>query len=458
MEQDRAEALKLELAKLREERSEAARRLRELYGRPGQSTNLRGIDTCEESGRGQPAGVFGRGRGGRGGGAAGGPPGSSQSHRRGFEDDGRGGGPADRSGRRRVGRPTGMADRGEDDGGPPAKRQRGRQSAGWGAEHEQRSASRRGGEHDERHRRLDTIRRPRAEDDPRDGGEDDRKEAAMGGTNRPPAEAIDEGTKKRGRRMLAGLLGTLRQFDREEKKHSDVTAQRRVILEQAEERARETSQRLYARHRGSVTRRRAEEAHGKALLDVKLAEKELELLAHTHRDRVAAFGTYARTREGNNPRVYYKPRTHTEATIAAVERHAAEMDAWRDSQTRLGEGKLTRAREAAAARARELEAAEAAAEDERSSDGEGDRMDDAGEDGGRSAARGDEDVRGGGGEEETRGGGGDIGEDDQEEEGEVLPERVEDRKGRNEDEDLMGDIEDAANPEELEEMLGRPDE
>ena len=60
--------------------------------------------------------------------------------------------------------------------------------------------------------------------------------------------------------------------------------------------------------------------------------------------------------------------------------------------------------------------------------------------------------------EETRGGGGDIGEDDQEEEGEVLPEGVEDRKGRNEDEDLMGDIEDAANPEELEEMLGRPDE
>jgi hypothetical protein len=44
---------------------------------------------------------------------------------------------------------------------------------------------------------------------------------------------VDEGTKKRGRRMFAGLVGVLKQFSRDEKKHSAVTAKRRTIVEQA---------------------------------------------------------------------------------------------------------------------------------------------------------------------------------------------------------------------------------
>ena len=54
---------------------------------------------------------------------------------------------------------------------------------------------------------------------------------------RPPTsqagDAVDEGTKKRGRRMFAGLVGVLKQFSRDEKKHSAVTAKRRTIVEQA---------------------------------------------------------------------------------------------------------------------------------------------------------------------------------------------------------------------------------
>jgi pinin len=274
-----------------------------------------------------------------------------------------------------------------------------------------------------------------------------------GKTDRPTAESVDEFTKKRGRRMFAGLLGTLKQSAREEKKHSAVTAQRRTIVEQAEERARETSEMLYKQAKGASTKKRAREEEAKARLDLRCAEKELELLDCTYEERKENHGDCLRTKEGNNPCVFYKPRSHTEATTASLERAKAELEDWRETQSGSLREKVERLRTIAADKARELEEAEAEAEG-------GDDDDEDGEIGGRGGGgRGEGDVR----MDEEEAGGGGV-EEEEAEEGEVLPAGA--RRGGgggalkkeeddDDDDDIMGDIEEAADPEGLEEMLGK---
>ena len=70
------------------------------------------------------------------------------------------------------------------------------------------------------------------------------------------------------------------------------------------------------------------EEEAKARLDLKCAEKELELLGFTCEERAEMYGECARTKEGNNPRVYYKPKRHTAATTAAAARSRRELEDW----------------------------------------------------------------------------------------------------------------------------------
>ena len=102
-----------------------------------------------------------------------------------------------------------------------------------------------------------------------------------------PGIAKDEGEKRRGRRMLAGLLGTLKRHRDEEKAVAAVTAQRRSVIEQAETKAREVSEKLRQESFASNALRRARDHRRTAEIDLRVAEKELEVKRATRLEKDA---------------------------------------------------------------------------------------------------------------------------------------------------------------------------
>ena len=92
-----------------------------------------------------------------------------------------------------------------------------------------------------------------------------------------PGIAKDEGEKRRWRRMFAGLLGTLKRHRDEEKAVAAVTAQRRSVIEQAETKAREVTDKLRQHDAASGAVQRARDRARTAEIDMKVAEKELEV-------------------------------------------------------------------------------------------------------------------------------------------------------------------------------------
>ena len=265
--------------------------------------------------------------------------------------------------------------------------------------------------------------------------------------SRPDATDADERVKTRGRRMFAGLLGTLRRHREDEKKLSAVTAQRNAIVERVETRAREESEALIRRQRGGHVKRRATAEAARARLDVEMCERELELVPLTAAEREEKLeGGALRTVAENKPRVYYKPKKHTEATERKANEAVEEVRAWKEKQEKYLREKIERIKEALAHKEAMIEEY-AAYDDDDEEEEEGDAMDDAVD---------DAVDRGGDGEEE------------EEEEGEVgrnandAASRRRARGGkeaetttREDDDEEMGEIEEAADPEGLEEVLGK---
>ena len=242
-----------------------------------------------------------------------------------------------------------------------------------------------------------------------------------------PGIAKDEGEKRRGRRMLAGLLGTLKRHRDEEKAVAAVTAQRRSVIEQAETKAREVSEKLRQESFASNALRRARDHRRTAEIDLRVAEKELEVKRAARLEKDAKTRGCARTsKECGRPRVFYRPKAHTKDTEAAVEVTAKEVAEEFDNTIANSEEKVERLERALREATRELEEAEAnAPEGDGNDDDEGNDANDAN---GRAPIDDDD--------------------DDKPEEGEVNGE-VERSDG---DED-MGDLEEGPDPEGLEDML-----
>jgi pinin len=242
-----------------------------------------------------------------------------------------------------------------------------------------------------------------------------------------PGIAKDEGEKRRGRRMLAGLLGTLKRHRDEEKAVAAVTAQRRSVIEQAETKAREVSEKLRQESFASNALRRARDHRRTAEIDLRVAEKELEVKRAARLEKDAKTAGCARTsKECGRPRVFYRPKAHTKDTEAAVEVTAKEVAEEFDKTIANSEEKVERLKRALQEATRELEEAEAnAPEGDGNDDDEGNDANDAN---GRAPIDDDD--------------------DDKPEEGEVNGE-VERSDG---DED-MGDLEEGPDPEGLEDML-----
>ena len=249
-----------------------------------------------------------------------------------------------------------------------------------------------------------------------------------------PGIAKDEGEKRRGRRMLAGLLGTLKRHRDEEKAVAAVTAQRRSVIEQAETKAREVSAKLRQESFASNALRRARDHRRTAEIDLRVAEKELEVKRATRLEKDAKTRGCARTsKECGRPRVFYRPKAHTKDTEAAVEVTAKEVAEEFDKTIANSEEKVERLKRALQEATRELEEAEANAPE------------DAGDD--------DENEGGNEGRNDANGRAPMIDDDAAPEEGEVDASGSDGRGERSDGDEDMGDLEEGPDPEGLEDML-----
>ncbi|CAN7096435.1 unnamed protein product, partial [Brassica rapa subsp. narinosa] len=90
----------------------------------------------------------------------------------------------------------------------------------------------------------------------------------------------DPSLVKRNRRMLGNLLGTLERFRKEDKQLSgtDAYARRSAVLQKAEQKAREESERLRMQERENMTEKRRRDLTLRARVAAKAEQKELELL------------------------------------------------------------------------------------------------------------------------------------------------------------------------------------
>lgn len=249
-----------------------------------------------------------------------------------------------------------------------------------------------------------------------------------------PGIAKDEGEKRRGRRMLAGLLGTLKRHRDEEKAVAAVTAQRRSVIEQAETKAREVSEKLRQESFASNALRRARDHRRTAEIDLRVAEKELEVKRAARLEKDAKTAGCARTsKECGRPRVFYRPKAHTKDTEAAVEVTAKEVAEEFDKTIANSEEKVKRLKRALQEATRELEEAEANAPE------------DAGDD--------DENEGGNEGRNDANGRAPMIDDDAAPEEGEVDASGSDGRGERSDGDEDMGDLEEGPDPEGLEDML-----
>ena len=155
---------------------------------------------------------------------------------------------------------------------------------------------------------------------------------------RPLTDSTDPDTKKRNRRMFAGLLGTLHQFSKDAKKTSAMAAKRRAIIREADERTKAESRMIVLKARTEIEESREREEELRSKLDLKMIVKEIELVEeecaeHKERSKVSI-----RTRE--TPKIFYAPMKHTDATAAMQERGESEADEWRLARlAALGEAK-----------------------------------------------------------------------------------------------------------------------
>jgi pinin len=255
-----------------------------------------------------------------------------------------------------------------------------------------------------------------------------------------PGLAKDEGEKRRGRRMFAGLLGTLKRHRDEEKAVAAVTAQRRSVIEQAETKARKVTDKLRQHDAASGAVQRARDRARTAEIDLKVAEKELEVKLADRVERTARYAGCARTSATcGRPRVFYKPKTHTSDTSAAVETAAKETEEEWNTTVANSEEKVERMRRTSEEATRELEEAEANAPEGASDDD----MD-------ADEARGKETGGETNGEKKKKMSDG----DDREDNREGTPEDGELKDGEKSDGDEdMGDLEEGPDPEGLEDML-----
>ena len=235
--------------------------------------------------------------------------------------------------------------------------------------------------------------------------------------------------------MLAGLLGTLKRHRDEEKAVAAVTAQRRSVIEQAETKAREVSEKIRQESFASNALRRARDHRRTAEIDLRVAEKELEVKRATRLEKDAKTRGCARTsKECGRPRVFYRPKAHTKDTEAAVEVTTKEVAEEFDKTIANSEEKVERLKRALQEATRELEEAEANAPE-----GVADDEENEGRNEGRNDANGRAPM--------------DDDDDAAPEEGEVDASGSDGRGERSDGDEDMGDLEEGPDPEGLEDML-----
>ena len=160
---------------------------------------------------------------------------------------------------------------------------------------------------------------PNDEDDARA----DRKRALV-------TSALDEGARKRSRRMFAGLVGTLRRSaaDEERAAASERGAQRRALVHEA----------------SAKDARRVLES---ALANLERAEKDRDSLAEEHARKSAEQGEARHCRaggRGGRPVVWFAPKIHNDATREAAEKAREEQRARRGDALERAEKLVERLR------------------------------------------------------------------------------------------------------------------
>ena len=165
---------------------------------------------------------------------------------------------------------------------------------------------------------------------------------------------LDEGARKRSRRMFAGLVGTLRRSaaDEERAAASERGAQRRALVHEA-----------FAKDA-----RRALES---ALADLERAEKDRDSLAEEHARKSAEKGEARHCRaggRGGRPVVWFAPKIHNDATREAAERAREEQRARRGDALERAEKLVERLRKKAEDSREAVDTLASAADDARGMD------------------------------------------------------------------------------------------
>jgi len=148
----------------------------------------------------------------------------------------------------------------------------------------------------------------------------------------PRPKVADGQDASRGKRMFAGLLGTLRQSKSREEKEREIVEKRKTIVAAVSGKSEEISRELKeAQYKAFIETRDADEKV-KFELDLKFKETEREYIEAQYAEWKSQLNEDGAIMTMTEPFILYKPANPTRENIEAAAKSKERVEQWRASQ------------------------------------------------------------------------------------------------------------------------------
>lgn len=148
----------------------------------------------------------------------------------------------------------------------------------------------------------------------------------------PRPKVADGQDASRGKRMFAGLLGTLRQSKSREEKEREIVEKRKTIVAAVSGKSEEISRELKeAQYKAFIEKRDADEKV-KFELDLKFKETEREYIEAQYAEWKSQLNEDGAIMTMTEPFILYKPANPTRENIEAAAKSKERVEQWRASQ------------------------------------------------------------------------------------------------------------------------------